>query len=270
MFEILTLPFFQRAIIVGLIIGCIMAILGVFVILRNMSFFSDAIGHSALTGIAIALLLGYSPFWGALIFAILIALGISLIRANNKISLDTTLGVLFSASVALGVILTSLSPGYQADLISFLFGNILTVNSRDIIASLILASVTIITLLWVGKGFVAISLDTALAKAEGIPVARYERIFLVLLAINIALAIKFVGVILVTALIIVPAASAQNIARSLSTMFILSTIFGLLAVVIGLLASAALNLPSGPTIVLTSSSIFALTFLSGRFLKVQI
>lgn len=261
MFELLTFPFFQRALFVGAILGVLMAALGVLVVLRKMSFFSDAIGHSALAGIALALLLDVNPFVGALVFTLLVALGISGVRKISNLSIDTLLGVFFSSSVALGVILVALTPGYQANLISFLFGNILTVTQIDVISSLVIAVVVAGVLVWAGKGFVAISLDQSLAKAEGIPVARLELLFMLLLAAVIALAIKFVGVILVTALLIIPAASAQNLVKSLSSMFVLSMIISLIAVVTGMLLSAALRLPSGPTIVLTSAAFFALSLL---------
>ena len=259
MLEIIALPFFQRALIVGLVLGSLMAVLGVLVVLRNMSFFSDAIGHSALAGIAIGLLLEINPFVAALMFALLVALGMSGIRHISKLSIDTLLGVFFSASVALGVILVSITPGYQADLISFLFGNILTVTTVDVILSSIIAVVVITVMVWAGKGFVAISLDPSLAKAEGIPVARYELLLLLLLAAVIALAIKFVGVILVSALLIIPAASAQNFASSLSKMFLISFI-------ISMLLSAAASLPSGPTIVLTGTAVFAVSLFAPKLL----
>ncbi len=262
MFEILALPFFQRALIVGLILGVLMAILGVFVVLRKMSFFSDAIGHSALAGIAIGLLLGINPFLAALAFSLLVAFGISSVRAATRQSIDTLLGVFFSASVALGVILVTLTPGYQSDLISFLFGNILTVASSDVISSLIIALIATGILLWAGKGFVAISLDQSLAKAEGVPVKRYELLFMLLLAAVIALAIKFVGVILVTALLIIPAATAQNLARSLTGMFGLSVLISIISVTVGMLISAALSTPSGPTIVLTGTALFAISLIA--------
>lgn len=259
MLEIITLPFFQRALIVGLILGGLMSILGVLVVLRKMSFFSDAIGHSALAGIAIALLLSINPFWGALIFTLFVALAISGVRSVSKLSLDTLLGVFFSASVALGVILVTLTPGYQADLISFLFGNILTVTQTDVVTSIIVAILVLGAFFWIGKSLVAISFDVSLAKTEGIPVKRYELFFLLLLAATIALSIKFVGVILVTALLVIPAATAQNLANSLSHMFAISLIVSVISVVVGMLASASLATPSGPTIILAGACIFALS-----------
>lgn len=256
MVELLALPFFQRALLTGMILGSLMAVLGVIVVLRKMSFFSDAIGHSALAGIAGGIMLNINPFMSGLFFSLLVALGIANVRRFVSLSIDTLLGVFFSTSVALGVVLVSLTPGYQADLIAFLFGNILTVTRADVVMSLVISFIAIVIMIWAGKGFIAISLDQSLARAEGIPVVRYETVLLLLMAAVIAMSIKFVGVLLVTALLIIPAATAQNLAKSLSQMFGLSIIFSLLSVVIGMITSAYVNLPSGPTIVLTGSVFF--------------
>lgn len=263
-----SLPFFQRALIVGLLLAALMAILGVVVVLRRLSFFSDAIGHAALTGIAIGLLLQINPFISALIYTLLVAIAISGVRLKSHLSLDTLLGVFFAASVALGVIIVQLTPGYQANLISFLFGDILTVGNFDVILTLIITSAGAITMLLAGKTFIAITFNPALAKAEGIPVAVYELVFLLLLAATTALAIKFIGVILVTAMLIIPAASAQNISRTLASMFVISVSVGLASVILGMSGSAALGTASGPTIVLVSTAFFALTLLLKPLAKI--
>jgi len=259
MFDLLTLPFFQRALVVGLILGALMAVLGAFVILRRMSFFSDAIGHSTLAGIALGLLLNVNPFLAGFVFALFVALGITQVRRVSKQTLDTLLGVFFAAAVSLGVIIVSLTPGYQADLISFLFGNILTVSPLDVLLSAVLAIVILLTLILTGKALVSITLDENLARAEGTPVDRHELIFLLVLAATIALAIKFIGIVLVTAMLIIPTAAAQNLAKSLSGMFTWSVALSLIAVVAGMLSSAALNFPSGPTIVLTGTILFVIS-----------
>ena len=251
--------FFLRPLFLGLILSILMSILGVLVVLRRMSFFSDAIGHAALTGIALGLLLNFNPFFSALIYVLLVATAISIIKLKSSLHLDTLLGVFFSASVALGVILIQLTPGYQANLISFLFGNILTVSQFDVLLTIFVSAIALAAILLFGKKFIAITFDSSLAKAEGIPTATYDLIFFLLLAGTIALSIKLVGVILVTAMLIIPAATAQNIARSLTAMFIVSIISGLLSVTIGMFLSAVLNSSSGPTIVLTGTIFFALS-----------
>lgn len=259
MIELFTLPFVQRALLVGIIVAATMAILGVFVVLRRMSFFADAVGHSALTGIALGVLVGLNPFLAALAFSLLVALGIATARQYSRQSFDTLLGVFFAAAVSLGVIIVSLTPGYQASLIGILFGDILTVSVFDIALSIALA-LTVGTVLAIsGKALVAITLDANLARAEGIPVARHELIFLLLMAATIAVSIKFVGVLLVTAMLIIPAAAAQNLARSLTGMFIGSLIIAILAVVAGMTASVLSNIPSGPAIVLAGTVAYVIS-----------
>lgn len=260
MLDLLLTPFFLRALIVGSLLGLVLAALGVFVAVRRLSFFSDAIGHSALTGIAIGLLFHFNPFLAALAFALLMAALIASLRPRTRLPIDTLLGVFFPAAVAIGVILVSLTPGYQTDLINFLFGDILTVSYFDILTSAALLLIVAVTLLAAGKSFVAITVNTDLARAEGIPVQRHELIFLLLLAATVALSIKLVGIVLVTAMLVTPAATAQNLSRSLATLFGFSLLTGLLAIVIGLILSALLNLPSGPAIVLTSSTFFLFSF----------
>lgn len=259
MFDLLLLPFFQRALLVGIILGVLMAVLGIIVVLRNMSFFADAIGHSALTGIAIGLLLGINPFLAALFFSLLVALAILGVRTISKQTFDTLLGVFFAAAVSLGVIIVSRTPGYQSDLVSFLFGNILTVSPLDIGLSLAMVAIVAAAFFFAGKAWLAITLNPDLAKAEGISVAKNELVFLLILAAVIALAIKFVGVILVTAMVIIPAAGAQNLAKSLKSMFTWSITISLVSVIVGMLVSALASLPSGPAIVLTGTILYALS-----------
>jgi ABC-type Mn2+/Zn2+ transport system permease subunit len=267
MLDLILLPFFQRALIIGVILSVLMAIVGVFVVLRRMSFFSDAIGHAALTGIALGLLLHINPYLSALIFTLVIAIGISLAASHTKLPLDTLLGVLFSSSVALGVILMQLTPGYQSDLISFLFGDILAVSQFDIYLTIVVSLIALIIIIISGKHFIAITFDANLAQAEGINVKTYELLFMLLLAGLIALAIKLVGVVLVTALLVIPAATAQNLTRSLTSMFTGSVALSLVSMVFGLFLSATLNTPSGPTVVLVGSVLFIISLLLRPLVK---
>jgi zinc transport system permease protein len=261
MFEVLLLPLFYRALVVGTILGIALAILGVFVVLRRLSFFSDAIGHSALTGIAIGLLLNINPFIGAMIFSLLVASTIVLIRTHSRLTIDTILGVLFPAAVALGVILVYLTPGYQTDLISFLFGDIITVSRIDVLMSVGLVIIVLSTMYLAGKKFISITVHTELARAEGIRVFWYELLLMLLLAATIALSIKLVGIVLVTAMVIIPAATAQNISRSLPSLFGISIVISVVTQAVGMLGSAVLHWPSGPTIVLTGAILFILSLL---------
>jgi len=266
MTEILFLPFFQRALLVGVLLGVLLATLGVIVVLRRMSFFADAIGHSALTGVALGVLFEINPFLAALGFTLAVAFAISAIRRKTELHLDTLLGVFFPAAVAAGVIIIQQTPGYQTDLINFLFGDILTVSNLDVVSSLILSAIVLAILLVTGKRLLTITLDPALAHTEGIPVALFELILLLVLAAVIALTIKLVGVMLVTAMLVVPAATAQNISRSMTTMFTVSIVASVIATITGMLGSAAFNLPSGPAIIIAAVSLFALSLLTRSYI----
>jgi zinc transport system permease protein len=261
MFELLTLPFFQRALIAGCLIGAMLAVLGVFVVLRRISFFADAIGHSALTGIALGILLNINPFLGALLFTLAVAVAIVALRHYSHLHLDTLLGVFFPSAVALGVIIVYLTPGFTTDLVSFLFGDILTVSSQDVLLAVVLGLITLAWLWFAGKTALLVTLNESLARVAGVSTPRQELLFLILLAAVIALAIKIVGIILVTAMVVIPAATAQNAARSLTQMFVGSVAVGLLSVLVGLLLSAFLSVPSGPAIVLTAATAFAASFI---------
>lgn len=258
---LLGLPFFQRALIVGVLLSLLMSLLGVIVILRRLSFFADAIGHAALTGIALGLLLRFNPFLSALAYALLVALGITAVRRRSPLPLDTLLGVFFSASVALGVILVQLTPGYQSNLLAFLFGDILTVGTLDVALTMLITAATLTIFARLGKPFISIAFNPSLAKAEGVPVAAYELILLLVLAALVALSIKLVGVVLVTALFVIPAATAHNLAPTLRHLFVFSAIIGPTMVIAGMLLSATLNTASGPTIILTGTACFIISLL---------
>lgn len=264
MLELLLLPFFIRAFVVGLILGALMAALGVLVVLRQMSFFSDAIGHSALTGIALGILLNSSPFLGALGFTMFVAALIVALKHYSRLKLDTILGILFPSTMALGVILLRLTPGYRTDLVAYLFGDILTVSGADVGITVVLAAIVGAVLLIAGKKLFSIALSEDLAKSEGINTAAYELLFLLTLAAVIAMAIKLVGIVLVTAMLIIPAATAQNLARSIMGMFAISIVASLVAVSVGMVGSAILDVPSGPAIVLAATFIVIASFMPKR------
>lgn len=260
--DILALPFAQRALLAGTAVAIVGGVLGVFVVVRGMSFFSDAISHASLLGIALALLFSLQPFLGALAIALLTAVAIGFLRGRTVSSLDTLIGVFFSAAVALGVVVIGLVKGYRADLISFLFGDILALQTADVVLAWFLSAFVLAFLARYWRSVVLSTLHRDLAAVEGVPVVKTDILFLVLIALVIAVAMRIAGVILVTALLIVPAATAQNLARSFRSMVGWSVVVSLVSLFGGIAFSFVANLPSGPTIVLTSSLLFALSFLS--------
>lgn len=265
--EILALPFAQRALAAGLALAVVGGVLGVFVVLRGMAFFSDAIAHASLLGIAVALLASVSPLTGALILAVLAAVLIATLRGRTVLSLDTLIGVFFSAAVALGVIVIGFIQGFRADLLAYLFGDVLALRAADVILAWTLSALVLVVFAFSWRDVVLSTLHRDLAAVEGVRVLRTELLFLVLVALVVAAAMRIVGVILVTALLVVPAATAQNLARTFRGMMIWSVVLSLLSFVIGILLSFGFNLPSGPTIVVTSAVLFALSLVARPALR---
>lgn len=265
MTELLTQPFFLRALLGGLAIALMCAVLGVFVVMRRMSFLADALAHGSLAGIALGFLLGIEPIIVATVTSILIALGMAWLERRSKISHDTVIGIFFAGSLAIGVVLLSFIQGYRPDVTSFLFGNILAVTSTHLLWTWIAAIAVIIVMQIIQWRLLLVTLDPEGARLMGMPVVMIETIFTVLIAIAVVISIKVVGLILVTALLVIPAASARNVTYSYTALRLVATIAAVASVLIGLLLSAILNIPSGACIVLTSIVIFGVTLIVKQF-----
>jgi len=255
-------PFMQRALVAGLAIGFLCAVVGVFVTLRSMSFFSDAISHAALAGIALGILLGIAPVPAAVVFCVVVALGITYLTFRTDLSSDTVIGVFFSGSMALGVLLIGLQQGYQTDLLSYLFGDILAISPLDVGLALVLTVVVVTVVFWRSTLLIKVAFNRDLAQVEGANVVLWDYVFMALLALTVAVSLKIVGIILVSALIIVPAASARNMAADFRTLVAIATAIGVAASVIGLTLSFYLNTASGPTIVMVMILVFIASFLT--------
>lgn len=259
--EILQYPFLQRALVVGVLIGLTTAVLGVFVTLRKMSFFSDAISHSALVGIALGILLDINPFLAAVGFVVLIAVSMGFVTERSKLSPDTVIGVFFSSSVALGVLIISLLKGYRADLFAYLFGDILAVNQTDVKLAIILAVVVLGVMFWKGKAWIRLSLNSDMAQVDGLKVKIYDYLFLIIMALTVAVALKVIGIILVSALVIIPAAAAKGFASNFRALMIWSMFISIISAVAGLFLSFQFDTSSGPTIVLVATAFFLVSFI---------
>lgn len=262
--EYLAYPFIQRALLASVMVGVLCPFVGNFVVLRRMSFFSDAISHSAFAGIAAGALLGIDLSLSSVIVAMLIALLIAFLSEKTTLSHDTIIGVAFSGAIASGMLVIGMLKGYRADLFAFLFGDILAITDRDLLLILLVSIVTITLLLVFLKPFLQITFNRDLARVEGVNVRFFEYLLFLIIAIVITVSLKIVGIILVTSLMIVPAASAKNLASSMKRLFVLSCIFGVVSGITGLLGSIYLNSSSGPTIVLVSIGIFFLTLLKRK------
>ncbi len=260
MLEAFTLPFMQRALLAGLLVGATASYFGVFVVQRRMSFLGSGLAHAALGGVALGLFLEAEPLFVALPFTVLIALLIAWVRERTELGGDTAVGIFFSLSVALGVVLLALKSEYAADAMAFLFGSILAVTPADLWAVALVALLSFLTLGVWGRWAYA-TFDRDLARADRLPVLLDDYLLTAMVAAVVVSAVKVVGILLVAAFLVIPAASARLFARTFAQMTIFSILFGLLGVVLGLVFSYLYDVPSGATVILVESAIFLLSLL---------
>lgn len=250
--------FMVRALIASTLIGLTCSVVGVYVVLRNLSFIGDGLAHASFAGIVIAYLLKINLYLGGLVFAVLTALGIGVVSRRAGVSVDTAIGVLFTAAFALGVLLMSRVRNYVVDLQDFLFGNVLGVDRLDIIlvATLTGAVLLIVALLY--KELLFASFDPAMARASGLPTGFLYYLLLGMLAVTIIVSLQAAGIVLVAALLVTPAATAYQLTDRFGPMMATSAVVGVVSAVVGLYASYYLNAASGSTIVLTATACFFL------------
>lgn len=253
------LPFMQRALLGSVLSGLLGGLLGSFAILRQLSFFSDALGHSALLGITLGILLNIDPVLVLLPFAVLFGLGVTYLLERTRLSTDALLNIIYSASLALAVISLTFIKSYQGSLTQLLFGDILAVRETDLLLSTLLLLVCAVFLGLTLRPQMLLTLHEPLAKSQGVAVQTQRTWFVVLLSLVVGVSIKAVGVLLVSAFIVIPASTARLLSQKFTGYILLSTGIGALSAVTGMGLSAALNLPSGPSIVVTQLALFLLT-----------
>ncbi len=258
MLEIISTSFMQKAFFVGIIISLLSGIISVFVVLRKMSFIGAGISHSAFGGVAIGFLTGIDPIITAVIYCIAVALGIENISTKGKVSEDAAIGVFFAGSMALGIVLLSISKDYAVDLFGYLFGNILAITENEIIISSIVSISVILTIFLFLKELFMITYSEEIAKVSGIPVRVINTIFLISLAISIVISMKVVGIILISALLVIPGATAKLFAKSLFFMITMSCAVSVFSTVTGLIVAYYLDTAPGGTIVLVLTFLFLL------------
>ena len=256
----LTYAFIQRGLLAALMVGVLCSVIGCYIVLRSMAFLGDAMAHAVLPGVAVAYLLGRNLTLGALAAALVVALGVGLFSRRGTIKEDTAIGVLFAAALSLGVVLISSIRTYAVDLSHILFGNVLGVSSLDLWLTAGLGVVILISILVFYQPFLVISFDPVLAATLRMRVGFYNNLLLVLLALTIVISMQTVGVALVAAMLVTPAATAFLLVRRLPTMMVLSGLIGGFSSLTGLFASYHLNVASGAAIVLTTTIIFLLAF----------
>ncbi|WP_270765997.1 metal ABC transporter permease [Weissella confusa] len=252
--------FLQNALIAGAMIGLIAGIIGAFSILQGTALIGDAMSHAVLPGIAIAALMGIPYYWGAGVFGLLAALVINFISEQTPLKTDAAIGLTFSTFFALGTII--MTAGHSTTkLTDILFGNILAVSSGDLISSLVIGLIVIAVVTTFYRELYLTTFDRSYAQAQGIHANLFRNILVVLITLVIIVALRAVGVILVTALLITPAASARLLVKRFQPMIWLSAVFGLLSAFVGLFLSYIFDWPSGPAIVVTGAVIFIISFL---------
>jgi ABC-type Mn2+/Zn2+ transport system permease subunit len=260
----LTYDFAQRALVAGVLVALMCAVLAFFVVLRRMAFVGAGISHAALGGVAIGLVTGVSPLVTAMAFSILVAWAIGWISERGGIAEETAIGILFPTTMAFGIAVISLYATYRQDLMAYLFGSMLAVRRADLWLLAVLAAGSLTVLGVYFKELVYLSLDPDAARAAKIQVTALRYVLLTVLAAAIVASIKLVGVVLVSALLVIPAATGQLAAGSMTGMLGVSIVSALVAVIAGLWLSWISNLPSGATIVLVASALFFAAFARRR------
>ncbi|MBU2566036.1 metal ABC transporter permease [Patescibacteria group bacterium] len=265
MIEIFQFAFMQRALLGGLVLGFLLAILGIFVVLKRMSFYSDGIAHASLAGVALGILSNTNPLFVAIIFSGILGAIISWLERKTKIASDAIIGMFFTSGMALGVILLALKQGYQPELVSFLFGNILALQWNELYIIIVATVIMVVFLAIKYKQVALMILNSDLAHVSGINVGVYTTLLYVIIAISVVLGIKLLGIVLVSALLIVPVSTAKLFAKSLKSLTVWSVVISELTIILGLLISVKLNMPTGATIVLSGICIFFLFFIVKHF-----
>ena len=262
--EILSYTFFQRALIGGTLLCIVFSLFSFFVVVRKLSFAGVGISHTAFGGIAIGILLGIDPSFSALIFAILIAIFIAYTSQKRKLHEDAAIGIFFSFSMALGIAIISRFHRTNVDIWSFLFGNITTITKGDLIFFAVATAIVLIYFIFFFGDLVLIGFDPEVAQSYGVNVQLHNYVFMTLLAMVIIMGIKMVGVILISAFLVLPATIASAFSKSFIKIIGLSILVSLVFTVAGLFLSYFLDMPSGATIVMTGTVLFALTYLKGN------
>ncbi|MFZ6031629.1 MAG: metal ABC transporter permease [Chloroflexota bacterium] len=253
--------FMQRGFLAAVMVGILCAVVGCYVVLRSMAFLGDALAHAILPGVAVAYLLGANLLLGALVAAIVVALGIGALSRQGTLKEDTAIGILFAAALALGVALISSIQTYAVDLTHILFGNVLGVSPGDLWMTFLLGGVVLLTIFLLYKPFLVFSFDPVLAATLRLPAELLRNLMLVLLALTVVVSMQTVGVGLVAAMLVIPGAAAYLLTRRLAVMMAVAALIGMVSGVVGLYVSYYANVVSGAAVVLVAALIFLVVFL---------
>lgn len=267
MLDILQFEFVRNALLAGLLASIACGVIGTLVVVNRIVFISGGIAHAAYGGIGVSLFLGISPLLGIGGFALLIAAIMAVVTFDNRQRSDTVIGVLWAFGMALGVILTDLTPGYNVDLMSYLFGSILAVPRSDIWLMLALDVIILLTVVFFYKDFLAISFDEEFARAMGVPVKLLYSLLLMMIALFVVMVVRVVGLILVIALLSIPPYISEKYSHSMKSMMFVSSLLSVVFVLFGLAISYFFNVTSGASIIMVASFCFFISPIFSGFGK---
>ena len=257
MLEVLQYDFIQNALIAGVLISIAAGIIGSLVVVNKITFLTGGIAHSSYGGIGLAIYLGLPVLFGATVFAVLTAVIIAIITLNNRNRIDAIIGMMWASGMAIGIIFVDLTPGYNVDLMSYLFGSIIAVSNDDLIYMTALDIFIVSTVVFFYKQILAVSYDSEFATLRGINVKFFYTLILILAALCAVAAIKAVGLILVIALLTIPTYLAESFASRLSTMMVISSILATIFTILGLVVSYIYDISSGASIIMVAVVILA-------------
>ena len=259
-FDFITYDFMKNALIAIVLLCPLFAILGTMIVNNKMAFFSDALGHSALTGIAIGMIFGISNNIAMVIFAIIFSILLNLVKHKTTYGADTIISVFSSIAIALGLAILA-SVGNFNKYSSYLIGDILGISQEEIIYLAIAFVIILLVWIFLFNKIHTISINTSIAKSKGINVLLIDNIFVISIAIIVMLSIKWIGILLINSLLILPAASSRNIAKNMRQYHLFAIIISLISGIAGVLVSYYVNIPTGPAIVILSGIIYFITFI---------
>ncbi|MGL4503745.1 MAG: metal ABC transporter permease [Planktothrix sp.] len=259
--------FMRNALIAGFLVSIACGMIGTFVVVNRIVFISGGIAHAAYGGIGMGYFFNFSPVLGAMVFSVFSALGMGLVYRKTQQRADTIIGVMWAIGMAIGIIFIDLTPGYKVDLMSYLFGSILTVPPSDLILMLILNMVIGVMIFLFYKELVAISFDPVFAETRNLPVDQLYLMLIVAIALTVVMVMKVVGLILVIALLTIPAAISGQFVKDLKQMMVFSSILGIVFTTLGLGISYFFNLTSGATIILVAGFTYLLSLSLKNIIK---
>jgi manganese/iron transport system permease protein len=259
----MTYGFMQRGLVAAVLVGIVCAVMGTFVVLKGLAFIGDAVSHAAFPGLVVAYIIGAPLYIGGAVAAVATALAIGLVTRRSRLRFDTSVGVLFAGTFAFGVMLFSTIKGYVTDLLGYLLGNVLGIGVGDLIQVAILGAIVLAIVLAIRKELLFATFDPLGAAASGLPVARLEYLLLALLGVTIVVSIQAVGIIMVVAMLVTPAATAQLLVIRFGRMMAVGVALAAVSAVLGLYLSFYLNLASGASIVLVETVLFVTALVVG-------